>query len=181
MPRVDPGSYIIDVRDILESSIEEILEWSLSHDTLLVTAPALVYVASMEGYGSLRISIGPGSLISLGDEPPIRYYRLNSPQWIDACRIAGEPRYRVMGGRVSVEGTVYGLEYRNPPAILVNGASGPHIVSGVEGMGYAVLGKYKVLDLVDGEYIIHVTGGEAYRRLSYIAPLHSTCINTAMN
>ncbi len=65
---------------------------------------------------------------------------------------------------------------RDPAALLVNGVKGRHLLTGEEGEAHAVAGRYKVLDWSPEEgYILHVSSGEAYRRLSYIAPLASTC------
>ncbi|MEB3774493.1 MAG: hypothetical protein GSR86_06175 [Desulfurococcales archaeon] len=181
MPRIDPGAYIIDVWLIL--SLKDpagIAEWALGSDTLLVTSPTIVVV---EHNGPpVRVALGPGSLVS-HEEPPIQYYRLRTPQWVDACRIKGDPRYRVVeGGSREVDGVVMALEYRDPASMLVNGVRGTHIVTGHRGRAYAVIEGFKVLDWSREEgYLVYARSGEAWRRLSYIAPLASTCRNAAVS
>jgi len=177
MPRIDPGAYVVEVSTILSTGDPaRIVEWVLASDTLLVTNPTIVVVEPGGGGAPVRISLGPGSLVTL-DEPPIRYYRLRTPQWVDACRIQGEPRYKVIDdGRREVEGVVTALEYRDPAAMLVNGVKGVHLVAGHRGRAYAVIGGFKVLDWSrESGYLVYIHGGEAFRRLSYIAPLASTC------
>ncbi len=171
MARVDAGSYILEIHTILSMpNPASILDWALT-EASLVTSPALVYVERPR----LRLAVGPGSLVS-ESEPPLPAYRLASPQWIDTCIPTGEPRYRVLGGRVELEATVEAREVKDLAALLVNGVRGRHILSGEEGEAYAVAGGYKVLDWAPGEgYLLHASSGEAYRRLSYIAPLASTC------
>ena len=171
MPRIDSGSYIVEVHTILGlRDPSKILDWALT-EAQLVTSPALVYVRSPR----IRLTVGVGSLVS-ETEPPIRYYRVASPQWIDTCKPSTEPVYTVKEGDIMVEGVVVAIEYRDPAALLLNGIKGVHTVSGEAGEGYAVVGNYKVLDWSRDEgYTIHVSSGEAYRRASYIAPIASTC------
>lgn len=171
MARVDRGSYIVEVSTILSlPDPSRILDWALT-EAQVATSPALVYVESPR----LRLSIGPGSLVS-STEPPIPSYRVASPQWVDTCTPVGEPTYKVLGGGMRIEAVVEAIEYRDLAAILVNGVRGVHTLQGEAGEAYAVADGYKVLDWSPEEgYIVYTSSGEAYRRLSYIAPLASTC------
>lgn len=180
MPRVDRGSYVVEVSRVLSLGQRErrlLVEWALSEEALLVTEPAIVSVETMAG--SLLIAVGVGSLISRSEPPVGGALVLARPEWVDGCSVgAAEPFVERAGRGEGVSGITVLLDPADPVARLINGSqgvaasdappAGPLSVASISGVA--------AVDLLDsGGYRLWLTGGEALERAEYIAPLASSC------
>ena len=182
MPRVEPGTYAVDVKTILELSGRELAslaEWAVSEGALFVTSPSIVTVR-LEGAGSFRFSLGYGSLIS-ASEPPVPALRLSSHEWVDACR-AGErePKFSVAPGAAErVTGRAVSKELRDPVAMMLNSlpldaevassSANPVLVLLSQGREFALLG------LTEDGYELAATGGRAHELLVYALTVYTSC------
>ncbi len=182
MPRVERGFKVIPIEVILslsEEDLEGLVEWALKVKALTVTFPSMVYV---EAGGGLPYVLGVGSLVTR-EEPPlsIKYFVVSRVSWVDGCFVGVEsPSLEVVrGDSVKFYGTLRALDFRDPVALLVNGVSGEHSVvsTGFPGRRGVIvlLGDTPVLYKLDRGYVSLLVSGEGARRISYIAPLVSSC------
>jgi len=180
LPRVDRGSYVVDVGSVLRLSPGErrvLVEWALSEGALLVTEPTVVSVDSVRG--ALLVALGVGSLVSEARPPVGEVWVLARPEWIDGCRVGvREPRVERGGSREGPSGTVTLLDVRDPVARLVNGSQG--VVAGDAPppgpLAVAALHGLTAVELLPGGgYRLWLLRGEALERAEYIAPLASSC------
>lgn len=180
MPRVDRGSYAVDVSRVLRLSRSDrklLVEWALSEGVLLVTEPAVV---SVEGArGALLVALGVGSLVS-AERPPVGDAMvLARPEWIDGCRVGSrDPRVVSVTDSDGVSGLVTIIDHRDPVARLINGVEGV-VATGAPSPGplsVAMLDGLTAVELLeDGGYKLWLIDGEALERAEYIAPLASSC------
>ncbi len=181
MPSVGPGWFLVDsslVLGLSEGERHRLVEWALSEpEVVLVTRPSIVTVES--GSGKVVITAGVGSLISPTEPPVEGWLRLARREWVDGCRVSGEPRVKSgWGEEVEGEGVVVALDSRDPAALFVNGVRG-RVRARRGGYPLAALGGpggVPVLS-VDGEgyYVVNVVEGAVLQWLSYIVPIASAC------
>jgi len=146
---------------------------------LLVTGPSLAVV---EGpLGPLILSLGIGSLVfhPKVELPLDGYLVLRRREWIDGCYVESVSDPVTLGSpHRRRSGVIIAVDPRDPAAMLINGL---HIdvelsSSVLEGeIVKATLEGEPVLGIREGRYVIHVLGGEAYKRLSYITRLLGGC------
>ncbi|GAB6147515.1 hypothetical protein [Stetteria hydrogenophila] len=181
MPAVGPGWFLVDasvVAGLGASERAELVEWALSSgEVVLVTSPSLVTVES--SVGRVVLSAGVGSLVSPGRPPVEGWLRVARREWVDGCRVAGEPRVRLgWGAEAEGEGVVVALEWRDPAALFVNGVRG-RLKSRAGGYPLAALDGPRGIPVLsvdeEGYYVVNAVEGPAGERLSYIAPLASAC------
>lgn len=181
MPAVEPGWFLVESSAVLglePGGLGRLVEWALSEPVVvLVTRPSLVTVDT--GLGRVVVAAGVGSLASPSEPPVGGWLRLARREWVDGCRVDGEPRVREgWGETVEGEGVVVALDPGDPAALFVNGVrgrvrsrSGGHAIAALNGPG-----GVPVLSVDgDGYYVVNAVEGHVARRLSYIAPLASAC------
>lgn len=181
MPSVGPNWYLVEASLVLglgEGERRRLVEWALSEaSVVLVTRPSIVTVESHAG--TVLVAAGAGSLISPVEPPVGGWFRLARREWIDGCRVSGEPRVRSgWGEEAEGEGVVVALDSRDPAALFVNGVEG-RIRSRGGGYPIAALGRPGGVPVLsvdsNGYYVINVVEGAVLQRLSYIAPIASAC------
>jgi hypothetical protein len=182
VPRVDAGWYLLEVSravSLSEGDLREVVEWALSSRALVALEPG---VASVRGpLGVILVAYGPGSLFSAEAPPAGGYLELARSEWVTGCTAGSrEPRFRVAGGApLEVEGVIVAREYRDPVALIVNGLRGRHELAEASLDGwevYAEVGGRPVLAYsVEEGYLSLALSGEALKRISYAAPLVSSC------
>ncbi|MDM7275131.1 MAG: hypothetical protein P3X22_003275 [Thermoprotei archaeon] len=182
MPRVERGLKVIPIEAVLnlrDEDLEGLVAWALKVKALTITAPSIVYV---ECGGGLRYVLGIGSLV-VGEEPPfnLKYFVISRVSWVDGCFAGvGSPSLEVSrGDSVKLSGTIRALDFKDPVALLVNGVSGEHSVA-LAGPpsrrgAIATLDDNPVLYKSSRGYVSLLVSGEGARRISYIAPLISSC------
>ena len=181
MPRVDRGSYVVDVGEVLKLGRSErllLIEWALSEGALLVTEPTVVSIQGAPG--GLLVSVGVGSIVSFVKPPVGRPLELARPEWVDGCFVGSrEPRLDLLRGEAAIDGIVAAIDAKDPVARLLNGSRGeasgplpreyrPLAVAALDGNPVVALGG-------EGGYVSTLSGGEALERLEYIARLASSC------
>jgi hypothetical protein len=182
VPRVDEGSYVVEVSSVFSLDREHIgvlVRWALSTGVFLVVEPTIAFVRAPSSHRVLPIAIGVGSLISRSEPPPVRYYVVERPFWASYWKVGlRKPSFRVLdGAKVALEGTIVSLDFRDPVALVVNGLSGVHVVNKVAMPNCTPLARLKdvvVLCRSGIEYITNLVEGEAAKRVEYMAMLAST-------
>ncbi len=181
MPSVGPDWFLVDASVVLgleEGERRKLVEWALSESSVvLVTRPSIVTVES--GTGRVLVTVGVGSLISPSEPPVGGWFRLVRREWVDGCRVSGEPRVKSgWGEEAESEGVIVALDARDPAALFVNGVK-DRVRS--RGGGYPVAalggpGGVPVLSVdSEGYYVVNVVEGAVLQRLSYIVPIASAC------
>lgn len=179
---------MIEVSSVLRldgESINKLVDIVLGLGGLLVTRPSIVAVSSSRG--PLLVSLGVGSLVLPGDPgiDGLRVYRLARPEWVEGCYIGSSDPVYSKPGRPDgyIDGVIVSLDPLDPAAALINGLRGPMPVGEVEdrvrGEKLAMVNGAPVLYYYLHGYATRIAGGEAGKRLDYIAPLASSC-NKAM-
>jgi hypothetical protein len=178
---VGPNWFLVEASLVLglgEGERRRLVEWALSEaGVVLVTRPSIVTIES--GMGRVLVAAGVGSLISPSEPPVEGWFRLARREWVDGCRVSGEPRVKSgWGEEAEGEGVVVALDSRDPAALFVNGVRG-RVRARRGGYPLAALGgpgSVPVLS-VDGEgyYVVNVVEGAVLQRLSYIVPIASAC------
>lgn len=183
MPRVDEGSIVIEVGDILKLDIESLrtlVDWVLKSRALVVVEPTVSLVKLPDNPEAFYVTLGVGSVITQ-ETPPvdIRYYTVVRPFWAKCLKVGlRNPDFNVAKGEtVVVEGTVIALDLRDPVALIINGVRGEHVVtrgSTISGVPVARMGDDVVLYRVGVGYVTKLVEGEAARRVEYMATLVSS-------
>lgn len=158
------------------------MEWALLTRACLVVEPAIAYVRVLNSNRVLPIAVGVGSLISR-EKPPsnIRYFVVERPFWVNCWKVGlKEPEFKILNGvGVSIEDTIVALEFRDPVALSINGLYGIHVVNKEAKLNCTPLAMIRdtiVLCRSGGSYITTLTGGEAVKRVEYMAILTSSSI-----
>ena len=180
MPRVDPGWWLVEYGMVERSGASrEALEWGLSSRPLLVTSPSTVVVE----LGARRVSIvaGIGSLVSR-ERPPFNALRIAAPEWVDACRVEGEPStYRLLRTeRLShVGGVVRAYTMKSVIGLFTNGVEGRfQVYDYMLGSGeypLAVVGRVPVIVAGPGGVASLTPSPQILEKLDYIVPLATSC------
>ena len=185
MPRIDAGSYVIDIHVV--SKLEpgravELAEWAISNRVLAVTEPSIVAAKPAGGSApSTLISLGIGSLITTVKPPIEDYYITVRSEWVSGCEAGSrEPNVNKISGReVDVEGVIISISIDDPVAMLISGVKGVHKVvvsSREEGLPLSLInGKILVLARLNNKYILTLRGGPALNLAEYGTLLFSTC------
>jgi len=175
LPRVDAGWIVVDTSRLMEmerGELEELARKAVEEKAVLVTRPGIVTVRV--DYRSVRLSVGPGTLIF----PPgssIEGVPLARPEWVDGCVPPGV--YEVARGEgplFEVEGVLVAREYNDPVALAGNGVRGVFSYRRCGGIGILFLGDDPVASYVGEGYCVGLEGrlGDF---LAFIASLYTGC------
>lgn len=186
MPRIDRGSLIVEINDILRLSREDrlrLLDDAASAGGVLVTAPSLVHVYSRSGV--LRIAVGPGSIILPSGSRPlldgIKYYEVSTAEWVDGCkmmRTTGSLRQTRLdlASKEKLSGRLVPGDLRDPISLFLTGAYALASGSRHREPPIAAIRMETVVWYEDGGIgTTLLRGCEASERLDYILRAISYC------